>query len=110
MGQRKATRLSHLHQSAASKIILQIYRVNQDSDQSDCIGAEPYSSPMNLLVAANFLSAIKSESLVGSKNSDIFEVDACVFLIKMKYIFENCLFTADIHAAKATHIYLKSHA
>ena len=56
----------------------------------------------------NFLSAIKS--LVGNKNSDIFEVVAWVFLIKMKYILENWLFSLQIFTIKATHIYVISNA
>ena len=34
------------------------------------------------------------------------EVVVCVYIIKMKYIHEICLFTADNHR-KTTHIYLK---
>ena len=64
-----------------------------------------YSSRMNLPVGSIFLSAIKFLSPVGSKNSDIFEVVACVFLIKMKCILKNYLFTADIHRKKR-HIFI----
>ena len=66
-----------------------------------------FSSTVNILVASKFLISNKILNLVGSKNSDMFEVVAYVFLIKMKYILENCLFSADIHHKSDAYLFYK---
>ena len=47
---------------------------------------------------AKFLSVIKSLWLVGAGTLTYSRVVVHVYLIKIVYVLENCLFTAEIHA------------